>query len=218
MGALGEPLKKLGTIFVLFAISFLFGYGMIVRTAYWEPVNRDPAAVRQVSDFSNLSGTDLTLAMKKRLLEGASVVRMQSSLGVELGHFAMAKLTGEKTLACQEFEKVTLRFVADGVAVSGERPEMEVEGACEFSTDMTKINPILIPFDKIMTEKPGDGEIQYRDSKPVTLRFHGVSEQWPTRWLLTSVRLSNPGLQKELLVDNQELSAILSHPMLINFK
>lgn len=218
MVPLGEPLKKLGTIFFLFTFSFFVGYRMIMYTSYWEPVVRDPAAVRQVSDFSNLSGSELTLAMKTKLLSSASVVRAQASLGVELGHFAMAKITGERTLACQEFEKVTLRFEADGVAVSGERPVMEVEGACEFSADMTKINPIFIPIDKIMGEVPGDGEIQYRDNKPVTLRFHGVSEQWPTRWLLTSVRLSSAGTQKELLVDAGEVSTILGHPMMVNFK
>jgi hypothetical protein len=211
-------LKKLGTIFGLFAFSFLFGYGVMVHTSEWGPIARDPAAVRQVYDFSSLSGSELNQAMKKRLLSGASVIRQQSSLGVELGHFAMAKLTGEKTLACQEFDKVVLKFEAEGVAISGERPEMEVEGACEFSSDMTKINPIFIPVDRIMAEKPGDGEIQYREGKAVTLRFHGMPDQWPTSWLLTSVRLSNPGQQKELLIDTEEVNQILGRPMMVNFK
>jgi len=211
-------LRKLGMTFGLFVCMFFVGYGIMIHTSEWEPVNRDPAAVRQLYDFSNLSGSDLTHAMKKRLLSAATVIHQQQSLGVELGHFAMAKLTGEKTLACQEFEKVTLRFEAEGVATNGERPVMEVEGACEFSSDMTKINPVFIPVDRVLAEKPGDGEIQYRESKPVTLRFHGVNEEWPTRWLLTSVRLSNAADQKELLIDADEVSQIIGHPMMINFK
>jgi len=211
-------LRKLGMTFGLFVCMFFVGYGIMIHTSEWEPVNRDPAAVRQLYDFSNLSGSDLTHAMKKRLLSAATVIHQQQSLGVELGHFAMAKLTGEKTLACQEFEKVTLRFEAEGVATNGERPVMEVEGACEFSSDMTKINPVFIPVDRVLAEKPGDGEIQYRESKPVTLRFHGVNEEWPTRWLLTSVRLSNAADQKELLIDAEEVSQIIGHPMMINFK
>lgn len=190
----------------------------MIQTSEWAPIHRDPAAVRQVYDFSSLTGSELTHAMKKRLLNGANVIRVQESLGIELGHFALAKLTGEKILACQEFARVTLRFEADGIAVSGERPVMEVEGACEFSADMTKINPVLIPVDKVLAEKPGDGEIQYREGKGVTLRFHGVPEEWPTRWLLTSVRLSNPNEQKELLVDANEVSQILGRPMMVNFK
>jgi hypothetical protein len=211
-------LKKFGTITFLFAFTFLIGYGIMMHTSDWGPVARDPAAVRQVYDFSSLTGSDLSTAMKKRLLTGANVIREQTSLGIELGHFALAKITGEKTLACQEFDRVTLRFEADGIAVSGERPVMEVEGACEFSADMTKINPIFIPVEKVLAEKPGDGEIQYREGKGVTLRFHGMPDEWPTRWLLTSVRLSNPGSQKELLVSAEEVSQILGRPMMVNFK
>jgi len=211
-------LKKLGMTFFLFAFSFGVGYGIMLHTSAWGPVTRDPAAIRQVYDFSNLSGSDLTAAMKKRLLAGSAIIREKQSLGVELGHFAMAKITGEKTLACQEFKKVVLRFEAEGIATGGERPVMEVEGACEFSPDMTKINPILIPVDKIMAEKPSDGEIQYREGHAVTLRFRGLTEEWPTRWLLTSIRLSNPGEQKELLIDSEEVSQILGRPMMVNFK
>lgn len=211
-------MKKLGMTFFLFVFSFGVGYSIMLHTSDWSPVNRDPAAVRQVYDFSSLSGSDLTAAMKKRLLSGSSIVHEKQSLGVELGHFAMAKITGEKTLACQEFQKVTLRFEAEGIATGGERPVMEVEGACEFSPDMTKINPIFIPVDKVLAEKPSDGEIQYREGHPVTLRFRNLTEEWPTRWLLTSVRLSNSGEQKELLIDSEEVTQILGRPMMVNFK
>lgn len=211
-------MKKLGMTFLLFTISFSVGYSIMYYTSSWGPVARDPAAVRQVYDFSNLSGRDLTVAMKKRLLAGSAVIRVQQSLGIELGHFALAKLTGEKTLACQEFQKVTLHFEAEGVATSGERPVMEVEGACEYSADMTKINPILIPLDKILAEKPSDGEFQYRGGHPVTVKFSGMTEEWPTRWLLKGVRLSNAAEQKELLIDAEEVSQILGRPMMVNFK
>ena len=83
-------LKKLGMTFFLFAISFSVGYGIMYHTAAWGPIARDPAAVRQVYDFSNLSGSDLTVAMKKRLLAGSAVIREKQSLGIELGHFALA--------------------------------------------------------------------------------------------------------------------------------
>jgi len=211
-------LKKFGMTLGLFLFSFSVGYGIMFYTSKWEPVERDPAAVRQVYDFSSLTGSDLTNAMKKRILSGATVVRDHESLGVELGHFAMAKITGEKTLACQEFEKITLRFEAEGVATSGERPKMEVEGACEYSPDMTKINPIFIPINRILAEKPADGEIQYREGRPVTLRFQGLTEAWPTRWILTAVRLSNAGEQKEFVIEADEVNQILGRPMMVNFK
>ncbi|HEY8269662.1 MAG TPA: hypothetical protein VIG33_02150 [Pseudobdellovibrionaceae bacterium] len=211
-------MKKLGMTFLLFLSSWGVGYGIMLHTSNWGPINRDPAAVRQIYDFSNLSGTDLTDAMKKRIISGSTVIRKNQSLGVELGHFAMAKITGEKTLACQEFQKVIFRFEAEGMAIGGERPAMEVEGACEFSEDMTKISPIFIPVDKVLAEKPADGEFQYREGKPVTIRVHGMPSEWPTRWLLTSVRLSNSSEQRELLINSDEVSEILGRPMMVYFK
>lgn len=213
-----DHLKKLGMTFLLFTLSFVAGYGVILQTSEWGPIARDPAAVRQVSDFSNLEGSALIGAMKKQLLSGAAVVHENHSLGVELGHFAMAKITGEKTLACQEYQQVTLRFEAEGVAISGERPVMEVEGACEFSSDMTKIQPVFIPLDRVLAERPTDGEIQYREGRPVTLRFRGLPEEWPKRWLLTAVRLFNPLEQKELVVDQAEVHQIMGRPVMVNFK
>lgn len=211
-------MKQLGMTFGLFLFAFSVGYGIMLHTSDWGPITRDPAAIRNVYDFSSLTGSDLTDAMKKRILAGASVVHEQQSLGVELGHFAMAKITGEKVLACQEFSRVVLRFEAEGIATSGERPVMEVEGACEFSDDMTKIQAIFIPVNKILAEKPSDGEIQYREGRPVTLRFKNITEEWPTRWLLTSVRLSHTGDQKEFLIDSEEVSHILGRPMMVTFK
>lgn len=211
-------MKKLGMTFLLFVFSFGAGYGVMLQTANWEPINRDPAAVRQVYDLSSLSGSELTSAMKKRIISGSTVIRKNQSLGVELGHFAMAKISGERTLACQEFHKLTLRFEAEGMAVNGERPVMEVEGACEFSADLNKISPLFIPVEKVLAEKPADGEFQYREEGPVTIRVRGLMAEWPTRWLLTSVRLSNSGEQKELLIDAREVSEILGRPMMVYFK
>jgi hypothetical protein len=61
-------LKKFGMICCLFAATFLMGYGVMIHTSDWEPIGRDPAAIRQVYDFSRLSGAELSQAMKKRLL------------------------------------------------------------------------------------------------------------------------------------------------------
>jgi hypothetical protein len=210
-------LKKFGTIFGLFAVSFLMGFGILVRTSQWNSMNRDPAAIHNVSDFSTLSGLDLTHAMKKRLLAGAAVVRSDQGLGVELGHFAMQGFTGAKSLACQEYHTITLGFSAEGMASSGEKPLMEVEGVCEFSSDMTKIDPILIPVEKILHEPAVDGELQFREGRRVTLRFKGMTDEWPRQWQLISVKLSNSNGLQDVLIEGDEFKAMLGRPMVVNF-
>lgn len=215
-------MKKLGMILSLFAFCFLVGYGVSVTTSKEHALNaanqRDPAAIRNVFDFSTLSGTDLTTAIKKRLLAGAAVVQYDEGLGIELGHFAMEGITGGKALACTEYQKVILGFSAEGMASSGEKPTMEVEGKCEFSSDLTKINPILIPVEKVLHETVSDGELQFRDGTPVTLRFHGMTDEWPRQWLLTSVKLANASGTREVIISSDEVKAMLSQPMVVNFK
>lgn len=211
-------MKKLGRIFGLFAFSFLLGFAVMYQTSDWSPINRDPAAIRNVFDFSNLSGADLNQAMKKQLIKGVAVIRDEEGLGVELGHFAMQGLGGGKVLACQEYQRVTMSFSAEGMASNGEKPRMEVEGPCEFSADMTKINPILIPVEKVLREAVADGELQYRDGRPVTLRFHGMTEEWPTQWLLTSVKLIDTKNDREVSVDKEELGTLIERPVVVNFK
>jgi hypothetical protein len=214
-------LKKLGSIFALFVFAFVVGYTAILHSthgSFSSGSHRDPAAIQNVFDFSSLSGADLSIAMKKRLLSGAQVIRHDEGLGVELGHFAMQGFGGGKTLACQEYQKVTLSFSAEGMASSGEKPTMEVEGKCEFSRDMTKINPILIPVDKITKESPSDGELQFRDGKPVTVRFHGMTDAWPNQWLLTAVKLENENGAETITINSDEVKELLAQPMVLNFK
>lgn len=201
----------------LFAICFLCAYAFMLHTAEWTPSSRDPAAVRQIYDFSNLSGDDLQSAIKNRLLKGATVVRENQSLGIQLGHFALASATGEKTMACREFEKVTMRFEADGVAINGDRPVMEIEGPCEISGDINTISPLFIPVDKVLAEKSNDGVMEFNEGQSISLKFHGMPEQWPKRWLLTSVKLSSQTEQKQILVESEEMGHILGRPLMLNF-
>ena len=66
-------------------------------------VTRDPAAIRRTYDFSMLNGSALESAAKMRILSGAKVVRGNSEVGIELGHFVVKGEDGQKTLACQRY-------------------------------------------------------------------------------------------------------------------
>lgn len=211
-------MKNLSKVLGLFALSFIVGFAVLMHSHQVTTANRDPAAIQNVFDVSTLSGLDLTQAMKKRLLAGAAVVREKESLGVELGHFAMQGMSGGKALACQEYQKVILEFRAEGVASAGEKPRMEVEGPCEFSSDLTRINPVLIPVSKVLLEASTDGELQYRDGKPITLRFQGMTDTWPTQWMLTAVKLTSYKGSQDVVIEGEEMRTMLGQPMILNFK
>jgi hypothetical protein len=209
--------KKLSQTFALFFLCFGAGYAVIHFTTPDTGINRDPAAIGKVYDFSHLQGEDLNTAVKRRLLAGFEVLKENGDQGVTLGHFVFVDPQGEKKFACQEFNKVTLTFIADGVAVGGEAPEMQVEGACEFSSDITKINPLWIPVAKILNEKVGDGEFQYNQGKAITLRFSNMPEQWPHTWLLRSVELRKDNTAEAVTIQSEELTKYVGHPTVLKF-
>lgn len=196
-------------------ICFAIGYGMVKSTTSQFMIGRDPAAIRQSYDFTHLRGSALDVAMKERTLAGLDFVRGQGELGIQLGHFALVNPAGEKTLACREYPKVTMAFEAEGVVVNGERPRMEVEGGCEFNEDLTRINPLMIPVASILGEKPADGEFQFRDGKPVVIRFSNLSDEWPRKWVLVGVKMSG---RSEFQMDRNDVLKILGRPTLIQFE
>jgi len=204
-------------IFGLFFVCLGVGYALMHYTTDPYQVNRDPAAVRNSFDFSHLSGEKLHEAAKQRLLSGFEMKKGPEGASFALGHFVFVNAQGEKKFACQEFSKVSLIFEAEGVSVAGDRPSMEVEGHCEFSKDMAKINPLLLPIAKIMGEKPGDGEFQFNENNAVIVRFTNVPEEWPHTWLLKSVKLKGENNSQALTVESDEVARILGHPLVLNF-
>ncbi len=156
-------------------------------------------------------------AVKQRLLTGLEFRKNTEGTGIGLGHFAFMNAVGEKKLACQEFGKVSLSFEAEGVSVAGDKPTMEIEGRCEFSTDMTKINPLFIPIAKIRGERPGDGEFQFNEGSAITVRFANLPESWPKLWLLKSVKLLNEKSSEALVIESDEVAKYLGHPMVLSF-
>jgi len=182
-------------------------------------VSRDPAAIRRTYDFSMLNGSALESATKSRILSGAKIVRGNSEVGVELGHFVVRGEDGQKTLACQRYSKLVLTFEGDGSAVNGELPRMEVEGSCEASTDINSISPLMIPVAKILGEPVGDGEFNFRENKPLSIRFANVMDQWPTSWHLKSVRLYDAQKSTDqVIISAEEMKGLSARPVIINFK
>lgn len=209
-------MRKFYGVLGLFAVCFIGGYFAMFYTTDVNSVNRDPAAVRNNFDFSHLQGASLQEAVKQRLIAGFEVQKAEEGTGISLGHFAFTNDDGKK-LGCQEYETVTLRFEAEGVVVSGDSTVMEIEGRCEFSSDLAKINPLVVPFQKIMGEHPGDGEFKFNTSRPVVVRFTNLSDAWPTKWILKSVKLSGPQNNQGLTVDSSEISKYLGHPVVLTF-
>ncbi len=189
--------------------------GQITKSA-----SRDPAAIRRVYDFSQLDGSALDQASKQRLISGAKIRKDAEEIGIELGHFVLKGMNGQKTFACQKYSHIVLQFEGDGSASNGEKPTMEVEGSCEISTaDVNSISPLWIPVAKILGEPVADGEFDFRDGHPIKVRFANVFQEWPAEWRLRGIKLINQeDPSKEVSIVDKEIRQFMDHPFIVNFK
>lgn len=184
-----------------------------------EGVSRDPAAIKRTYDFSGLDGTALEFAAKQRLLQGIRVVQGGSDAGIELGHYVIKSNEGQKTFACQKYDKIHMTFVGEGSAVSGELPQMQVEGHCEISSDVNSISALMIPYAKILSEPVSEGEFSFRDGSPISVQFSNVSEQWPRVWRLTGVRLYDVDQNRDFLdISDTDLKKMMTKPITLSWK
>lgn len=166
---------------------------------------RIPAAVGKGIDFSALKGSALSLASQKRLIEEARMIAQADSVGVELGHFIIPMENGKKQLACRKYSLVNLTFSAEGVAVNGESPQMQVQGACKVGETISKISPIWIPYQKLLNEQPANMELVVNDPYKVSFRFDHMGSFWPTSWFLQSISLESRETGEVLEISTEQL-------------
>jgi hypothetical protein len=226
----GEVFMKKNSLFgglAIFTIAVCVGYFSGTRS--WKGVvyltddsvlnnSRNPAAIRRELDFSHLDGAELITATQKRLVTAARTIAKEGSIGVELGHFVTRDETGQRRLACDAFyNRLTLRFEADGMASAGEKPVMEIDAPCLTSTkDITAIEPIWIPVKKILATHATNSDLDYFDG--VKFKFENMSGDWPMTWSLQSVRLYNSQeSSREVNISKGELHEIRSKPFVINW-
>ena len=177
---------------------------------------RNPAAVHRDLDFTRLSGTELLTGTSNRLVSDARILLEKGEMGVELGHFVTRDEQGNKLLACDYFDRMRLTFEAEGMASSGERPAMVVEGPCKTGNDITRIEPIWIPVTKIVSEKAADMDLSFPEDEGVTFKFHDMTGEWPRRWHLTNVRVFNDAeSNRSVELSNDALRTIRPRPVVL---
>jgi hypothetical protein len=199
---------------IVLIFSFAIGQLIIVKTNEKFSVRRDPAAIRQTYDFTNLKGSALDIALKQKMLGDLEVIKTADNFGISFGHFAFSTSDGQKFLGCEYYDKVVAVFEAEGSAVSGQKSTMEISGPCKYSDNLTKIQAALIPIKKIMGDIPQDGEMSFQGEVPVNIKFQNLTDAWPTQWNLITVRMESP--QFVFIIDRNEISKIMGQPLLIS--
>ena len=180
--------------------------------------SRGPAAIRKDLDFSRLNGAELMMASQKRLLTAARVVLDNDAVGIEFGQFIIRSEEGQRQLACDFYDRVRVRFEADGMASSGDKPMMEVNAPCATSNDIARTEPIWIPAAEIVAGRAVDGDATFASVERTTFKFSNMMEQWPRKWAVTEVTLyreSEPG--REIHIDQSDMREFKRKPIVISW-
>jgi hypothetical protein len=177
---------------------------------------RVPAAIRKDLDFSRLNGAELMSASQKRLLTAARVITTSKTVGIEFGQFIIRSEEGQRQLACDFYDRVRVRLEADGIAVSGEKPSIEVNAPCATSNDLALTEPIWIPTVEILAGRCVDGEATFASVDRTSFKFVNMTNEWPRRWAVTEVTLfreSDPG--QVVHVDQSDMREFNRKPLIL---
>ena len=212
------PSKTLSAA-IMFTLSLAIGVTIAVRSwkgmVFWfTDSHRNPAAIKKVFDFSHLEGRALEMASYKRLVADALVVDDKENIGVELGHFVIKDNQNRRQFACDVYNRVELIFESADMSVSGEPSIMKVEASCNADKDINRINTVWIPMKKILLEKEGDIELQYRDHDNLYVSFSNIGDRWPRAWMLSNVKMYNEeDFSKILQIDRAQMRDIMKKPL-----
>ncbi len=186
-------MKRLGIVAVLLT-SVALGAILITTTAEEEfvlvvpkVVERVPAALNDSAKLRTLQERILKVTHRDKIWEKTIITTLSDVVTVQLPQVALSSPGGDN-LACLIYDEVTLRFVADGQATSGEKAELEMSAPCEFNIEQPEMMEVLIvPFEEIQNKVAQDATFTLDSHKGYTFRVQHLMGEWPAAWILTGV-------------------------------
>ncbi|MGZ3769432.1 MAG: hypothetical protein ACXVCP_12985 [Bdellovibrio sp.] len=167
-------------------------------------------------DLSNLSPEEFGKAFKYEILRGAFTEENQFGTGLRLGLFYLQDSQKQKRSVCDIYPVMDLLFTADGIAVSGEVPQMIVRGPCALSEDQSYIKALPVPFKEILSASPQQFVFESTPANNGTkIFFRNVLGSWPSEWTWTGVVLYEKDSQKQLQINGYEIISVLGAPLIL---
>ncbi|MFZ3229853.1 MAG: hypothetical protein WA160_06590 [Pseudobdellovibrio sp.] len=181
-------------VIVFFGLCFSLGLSVFFSNSDDYSVQRDPASINgKLFQISSLSSDQI----KKQL---TNTLHIQPTLAGQ----KTVRLEGFSSALCKAYETIELQFVADGIAVAGEAPEMIIKTPCEAGQDPAEMASILIPVDRILSDKPRNAEFHF-DGFKSKFEFAHSPDSWPRTWVLKTVSFkSSSGKNKIVHLDKNE--------------
>ncbi len=179
----------------IFGAFFALGFVYLMTMSASFQMLRDPAAIRDSYDFSNLREDALRIAMKERLLRDFTYGIHDQNLEISLSHFFIPGETGAKTSLCETYSRLQLHFEVHGVVVNGDAPSMDIEGPCITSAQSpSRLQSFLVPLGSLPNSgEDSDLELNNPQNAEQKLRisFKNMEANLPNQWILVSMLLKD---------------------------
>lgn len=181
-------------VVVFFGLCFSLGLSLFFSISEDMTIQRDPASINgKLFQISTLTSEQIKHQLTKNIkimptVDGHKTVRLE----------------GFSSALCKTYPNIELQFVADGVAVAGEFPHMTVKVPCEAGQDPAEMASIILPIERILSEKPRNAEFHF-DGYKTKFEFTNSSDAWPHTWILKTVLFkSEMGQNKVVHLDKND--------------
>ena len=138
------------------------------------------------TDYSDLSGGSLERATIDRLSKELHLTYQTEDINIHLPHFQMQVDGKRGRSACEHFQTVQIKILADGVAVSGERPSLTLRSPCIISEN-NYIQSLQIPMVMFSEIKPSQMATRPVEYNQTLIFSSSMTEVWPNSWLISEV-------------------------------
>ena len=184
---------------LLFGLCFALGLSLFFSISEDLSTQRDPAAIDgKIFQISSLSSAQIKNQLVKKIKIQALVVGEKT-----------LRLDGFSSALCKSYANIELQFVAEGVAVAGESPQMVVKTPCTPGQDPSEMASIIIPFEKILSERPRNADFHF-DGYQSHFEFKNAADTWPKTWVLKTVQFISGTLRSKLVRLDQNESGDLN--------
>ncbi len=207
------PMGAIAIFFVSMAIgTFLIWSPKSNQYTYLVPKidERVPASVRESLSALELPSEPMRVPIPEQFWSHVWVDQVDGQFEYQFSQFAAQDSMGRDNLACLVYDRVRIEFIAEGQAVSGEKPRLVVESPCRIQGgDVLRMNAVRIPASELQ-ESPLTGEPIEIEGNDALFEVIGAADEWPRYWLLKKVdffQSANPEFSTSFSLDFQNPEA-----------
>lgn len=189
--------------FVIAAVILMMAFGYLIH--FYGSSKRGPAAINHSELFQDIKPEDIDRFAKEILTDARIDVQKQQSV----------VYLNIKRDTCVVYDRVELRFEAEGVAVNGQRPALVVDGPCVASNEEREFQMLHIPVESMRPLRPTAGsELSFSTHPGYFYRAENFDGEWPDHWVLTDIRgYKNTSVGIEFKIGRREIYKYSPRPL-----